>query len=71
MESLQDVRSSLRMLCKNPGFGAIAILTILIGIGASARIFGWIRVVPINSLPGASEPEHLVALEGLPSAPSG
>lgn len=70
MESLlQDVRYSLRMLCKNPGFGAVAILTIAIGIGASATIFSWIRAVLLNPLPGASEPERVVALESLtPSA---
>jgi predicted permease len=70
MESLlQDVRYSLRMLCKNPGFGAVAILTIAIGIGASTTIFSWIRAVLLNPFPGASEPERVVALESLtPSA---
>ncbi len=70
MESLlQDMRYSLRMLCKNPGFGAVAILTIAIGIGASTTIFSWIRAVLLNPLPGASEPERVVALESLtPSA---
>jgi len=70
MESLlQDVRYSMRMLWKNPGFGAVAILTIAIGIGASTTIFSWIRAVLLNPLPGASEPERVVALESLtPSA---
>jgi len=70
MESLlQDLRYSVRMLCKNPGFGAVAILTIAIGIGASTTIFSWIRVVLLNPLPGASQPERVVALESLtPSA---
>ncbi len=66
MESLlQDVRYSLRMLCKNPGFGAVAILTIAIGIGSSTTIFSWIRAVLLNPLPGASQPERVVALESL------
>jgi len=70
MESLlQDVRYSLRMLCKNPGFGAVAVLTIAIGIGASTTIFSWLRAVLLNPLPGASQPERVVALESLtPSA---
>jgi predicted permease len=66
MESLlRDVRYSLRMLGKNPGFAAVAILTIAIGIGASTTIFSWIRAVLLNPLPGASEPDHVVALESL------
>jgi putative ABC transport system permease protein len=53
MESLlQDVRYSVRMLCKNPGFGAAAILTI--AIGAKTTIFSWIRVVPLDPLPSRS-----------------
>jgi len=70
MESLlQDLRYSLRLLGKNPGFAAVAILTIAIGIGASTTIFSWIRSVLLNPLPGASEPERVVALETLtPSA---
>jgi hypothetical protein len=70
MESLlQDVRYSLRMLCTNPGFGAVATLTIALGIGASTTIFSWIRAVLLNPLPGASQPERVVALESLtPSA---
>jgi predicted permease len=66
MESLlRDVRYSLRMLGKNPGFAAVAILTIAIGIGASTTIFSWIRAVLLNPLPGASEPDRVVALESL------
>jgi len=60
---LQDLRYGLRTLLKNPGFAAVAILTIAIGIGASTTIFSWIRSVLLNPLPGAGEPQHVVALE--------
>jgi predicted permease len=66
---LQDVRYGLRMLAKNPGFAAVAILTIAVGIGSSTTIFSWIRAVLLNPLAGASQPERVVALEML--TPSG
>ena len=66
---LQDVRYGLRMLGKNPGFAAVAILTIAVGIGSSTTIFSWVRAVLLNPLPGASQPERVVALEML--TPSG
>ena len=66
---LQDARYGMRMLAKNPGFAAVAILTIAVGIGSSTTIFSWIRAVLLNPLPGAGQPERVVALEML--TPSG
>ena len=60
---LQDLRSAFRMLRRNPGFAAVAILTIAIGIGATTTIFSWIRTVLLNPLPGAQNPDRVVALE--------
>ena len=65
----QDVRFGVRMLGKNPGFTAISVLTLALGIGANTTIFSWVRSVLLNPLPGASEPERVVALETL--APNG
>ncbi|MGA2419912.1 MAG: ABC transporter permease [Candidatus Acidiferrum sp.] len=66
---LQDVRFSLRMLRKSPGFTAIAMLTLALGVGATTTIFTWVRNVLLNPLPGAAAPERVVALETL--APNG
>lgn len=70
MEAIwDDLKSAFRMLRKNPGFAAVAILTVGIGIGASTTVFSWIQAVLVNTLPGAGDPTRVVALESL--TPSG
>jgi len=68
-ELLQDLRYIQRSLRKNPGFAAIAILTIAVGIGANATVFGWLRSLLLNPLPGAKQSERVVAIES--TAPDG
>jgi len=58
----QDVRYSLRMIAKAPGFAAIAILTLALGIGANTTIFSWINSALLNPVPGLSRPSEVVAL---------
>ena len=60
---VQDLRYALRQLRNAPGFAAVAVLTIAVGIGASATIFTWIRAVLLNPLPGAGQPNQVLALE--------
>jgi predicted permease len=68
-ELLQDLRHTVRRLRNSPGFAAAAILSIAIGIGANTTVFGWLRTLRLNPLPGAEHPEHIVAIEN--TAPDG
>jgi len=58
----QDVRYSLRMIAKAPGFAAIAILTLALGIGANTTIFTWINSTLLNPIPGLASPREVVTL---------
>src|SRR5262245_29364013 len=60
-DSCRDVKYAVRLLTRSPGFAAIALVTLAIGIGANTAIFSVFHAVLLRPLPYA-DPDRLVAI---------
>jgi macrolide transport system ATP-binding/permease protein len=61
---VQDLRYGFRQLCRNPGFSALAILCLTLGIGANAAVFSWVEGLLFRPYPAVAHQERLFALAG-------
>ncbi|HSZ64208.1 MAG TPA: ABC transporter permease [Terriglobales bacterium] len=61
---LQDLRYGFRQLVRSPGFSALAILCLTLGIGANTAVFSWIEGILFRPYPAVAHQERLLALAG-------
>jgi len=66
---LQDLRFAIRILAKAPGFTAVAVISLALGIGANTTIFSLINAALFRPLPRVKDPAALVGFRGHASYP--
>ncbi len=61
---VRDLRYGFRQLRRDPGFSALAILCLILGIGANAAVFSWLEGILFRPYPAVMHQERLLALAG-------
>jgi predicted permease len=60
-----DLRYGWRLMLRQPGFTAIAVLTIGVGIGANVVVYSWVEAFLRRPIAGAVDPDRLMLLDGM------
>ncbi len=59
---MHDLRYAFRQLARSPGFTAVVVLSLALGIGANTTVFCWIENLLLRPLPGVAHQEQLVVI---------
>jgi hypothetical protein len=62
---MKDLRSALRGYAGQPGFVAVAVISVAIGIGANTALFSLVNPVLLRPIPGIEEPDRVVELNAV------
>lgn len=63
---MTDLRYSVRQLAKHPGFAAVAVLTLGLGIGANTAVFSLVHSLLFRTVSGVHDPDRLLAFDFQP-----
>jgi len=66
----EDLRYGFRTMAARPGFTAVAVFTLGLGIAANATVFNWINSVLLHPIPGATDSSRLIAVDSISEAGS-
>src|SRR6266487_3860743 len=59
---MSNLRFTFGQMARKPGFTAVAVLSLALGIGANTIVFSWIRAVLLDAVPGARQADRLVVI---------